>query len=204
MTSPADCITEALTDMKIVLASGSPRRRELLNAVGVTDFEVCPAKGEEKAADNLPPQEIVKCLSCAKAQEVAANYGEDTVIIAADTIVWADGRVFGKPKNEDDAFAMLRTLSGKSHEVYTGISVICNGRTISEAECTSVRFRNLSDDEIRAYIATGEPMDKAGAYGIQGRASLMVEKIDGDYFNVVGLPLCRLGQMLKTIGVHLL
>ena len=190
--------------MKIVLASASPRRRELLSTVGVTDFEVCPAKGEENAAEGLPPQEIVKSLSCAKAREVAANYGADAVVIAADTIVWADGRVFGKPHDENEAFAMLSTLSGKSHEVYTGITVIYGEKIVSEAECTSVWFRSLSDDEIKAYIATGEPMDKAGAYGIQGMASLMVEKIDGDYFNVVGLPLCRLGQMLKTIGVHLL
>ena len=128
----------------------------------------------------------------------------DTVIIAADTIVWAEGRVLGKPHGEDEAFKMLKALSGKTHEVYTGITLIKGGEALSCAECTKVEFRELNDDEINAYIATGEPMDKAGAYGIQGKASLMVKKIDGDYFNVVGLPLCLLGQMLKQIGVRLL
>lgn len=190
--------------MKIVLASGSPRRRELLEVVGVTDFEVCPAQGEEKTQDGLSPEETVKSLSGAKAREVAAKYDGDTVIIAADTIVCNDGRILGKPQDEAEAFSMLKALSGKVHEVYTGITLIKGETIVSGAECTKVEFRTLSDDEINAYIATGEPMDKAGAYGIQGKASLMVKKIDGDYFNVVGLPLCRLGQMLKTIGVELL
>lgn len=190
--------------MKIVLASGSPRRRELLSVVGVKDFEVCPAEGEEKTEAGLAPSEIVKSLSGAKAREVAEKFDGDTVIIAADTIVWAGGRVLGKPHSEDEAFKMLKVLSGKTHEVYTGITLIKGGETLSCAECTKVEFRELSDDEINAYIATGEPLDKAGAYGIQGMASLMVKKIDGDYFNVVGLPLCLLGQMLKQIGVRLL
>lgn len=190
--------------MKIVLASGSPRRRELLGVIGVADFEVCPAQGEEKTQEGLPPEEIVKSLSGAKAREVAAKYDPDAVIIAADTIVYADGRVLGKPHDEHEAFSMLKALSGKAHEVYTGITLIRGDNVLSEAECTSVEFRELSDEEINAYIATGEPMDKAGAYGIQGKASLMVSAINGDYFNVVGLPLCRLGQMLKTIGVRLL
>lgn len=190
--------------MKIVLASGSPRRRELLQVIGVTDFEVCPAQGEEKTQEGLPPEEIVKSLSGAKAREVGAKYGDDTVIIAADTIVYSNGAVLGKPHDEAEAFSMLKALSGRSHEVYTGITLIKGETVLSEAECTSVEFRELSDEEINAYIATGEPMDKAGAYGIQGRASLLVSRINGDYFNVVGLPLCRLGQMLKTIGVRLL
>lgn len=190
--------------MRIVLASGSPRRRELLSVVGVKDFEVCPAEGEEKTEAGLAPSEIVKSLSAAKAREVAAKFDGDTVIIAADTIVWAEGRVLGKPHGEDEAFKMLKALSGKTHEVYTGITLIKGGEALSCAECTKVEFRELNDDEINAYIATGEPMDKAGAYGIQGKASLMVKKIDGDYFNVVGLPLCLLGQMLKQIGVRLL
>lgn len=189
--------------MKIVLASGSPRRRELLNTIGLEDFDICPAIGEEKADASLPPGGLVKALSLAKAREVFEAH-RDCTVIAADTIVWADGRVFGKPHSEEDAFNMLRTLSGTSHEVYTGVSVIKGDTVLSEAECTEVFFRELSDDEIREYIATGEPMDKAGAYGIQGRASLLVEKINGDYFNVVGLPLCRLGQMLRKIGVQLL
>ena len=112
--------------------------------------------------------------------------------------------MLGKPHSKAEAFKMLKALSGKTHEVYTGITLIKDGKTVSQAECTKVEFRELCDDEINAYIATGEPMDKAGAYGIQGMASLMVKKIDGDYFNVVGLPLCLLGQMLKQIGVRLL
>ena len=190
--------------MKIVLASGSPRRRELLSVVGIKDFEVCPAEGEEKAEEGLAPSEIVKSLSGAKAREVAAKFDGEAVIIAADTIVWAEGRVLGKPHSKAEAFKMLKALSGKTHEVYTGRTLIKDGKTVSQAECTKVEFRELCDDEINAYIATGEPMDKAGAYGIQGMASLMVKKIDGDYFNVVGLPLCLLGQMLKQIGVRLL
>ena len=190
--------------MSIILASGSPRRRELLETIGIKDFIVRPAKGEENAAAFHTPEDIVIALSRAKAEEVAAISDENDVIIAADTIVWADGRVLGKPKNAGDAADMLRMLSGKTHEVYTGVTVICGDRMECEAECTQVCFRTLNDAEIKVYIEDGEPMDKAGAYGIQGKASLFVEKINGDYFNVVGLPLCRLGQMLKAIGVQLL
>ena len=147
--------------MKIVLASGSPRRRELLSVVGVKDFEVCPAQGEEKTEAGLAPAKIVKSLSGAKAREVAEKFDGDTVIIAADTIVWADGKVLGKPHSKDEAFKMLKALSGRTHEVYTGITLIKGGETLSCAECTKVEFRELSDDEINAYIATGEPMDRS-------------------------------------------
>lgn len=189
--------------MDIILASGSPRRRELLNAAGLTDFKICPAAGDELAPEGLSPEELVIYLSRNKAEEVAGGHS-GAVIIAADTVVCTEGRVLGKPRDEEDAFNMLRSLSGRTHEVYTGVTVIYGDKTLCSSECTRVFFRELSDDEIRAYIATGEPMDKAGAYGIQGRASLMVEKIDGDYFNVMGLPLCRLGKMLASIGVRLL
>jgi len=189
--------------MKIVLASGSPRRRELLGALGL-EFTVHPARGEESFAEGLSPEETVGCLSRAKAEEVAAQYPRDTLVIAADTIVWHEGRVFGKPSDKAEAFSMLRALSGDTHRVYTGITLIANGNVLCEAECTEVRFRELSDREIEAYIATGEPMDKAGAYGIQGKASLFVEGIVGDYFNVMGLPICRLGKMLNKLGVSLL
>ena len=188
--------------MEIILASGSPRRRELLNTLGLS-FTVCPAKGEETAPEGAGPAEIVKALSRAKAGVVARQFAGE-LIIAADTIVYLDGRVLGKPKDEADARAMLSALSGRSHEVYTGVTVMLGEDTLCEAECTKVFFRELSAEEIDAYVASGDPMDKAGAYGIQGRAALMVEKIEGDYFNVMGLPLCRLGKMLKTIGVRLL
>ncbi len=190
--------------MSIVLASGSPRRKELLEMLGVRDLVILPAAGEEKAAGHPSPAELVKQLASRKAHEVAARCGTDDVVIAADTVVWHRGSVLGKPRSEEEAAAMLRSLSGEEHEVYTGVSVLRGGLELLESEKSTVRFRPLSEREIRAYIATGEPMDKAGAYGAQGKASLFVEHIDGDFFNVMGLPLYRLGQMLKKQGVELL
>ncbi len=187
--------------MDIVLASGSPRRRELLEMLGL-EFTICPAKGEERPPEGAGPDKTVKALSLAKAQEVARLY-PGALIIAADTIVWADGRILGKPKTHDEAKRMLSLLSDSSHEVYTGVTLICGEKTVCRSECTKVFFRDLGEDEIDAYVRTGEPMDKAGAYGIQGRAALMVRRLEGDYFNVMGLPLCALGQMLEEIGVHL-
>ena len=190
--------------MSIVLASGSPRRKELMEMLGVKDLKILPAKGEEKAADGLSPAELVMGLASHKAHEVAALCEKEDVILAADTIVWFENRVYGKPHSEAEAAAMLRTLSGQTHEVYTGVSVIRAGKELLRAERSAVRFRNLSEAEIAAYIATGEPMDKAGAYGAQGKAALFVEGIEGDFFNVMGLPLCTLGIMLKEQGVELL
>lgn len=190
--------------MSIILASASPRRRELMQMLGVKDLKIIPAVGEEKAAPGLAPDELVRALASHKAREVAESCGEGDIVIAADTIVWNDGRVYGKPHSEQEAAAMLRALSGKAHEVYTGVAVLRGDALLLEAERSAVRFRALSDQEIEAYIRTGEPMDKAGAYGIQGRASLFVEGIEGDFFNVMGLPLCRLGLMLNFLGVSLL
>ena len=190
--------------MSIILASGSPRRKELLEMLGVRDLKIIPAKGEEKAAEGLDPAELVMALASHKAREVAALCEAGDVIIAADTIVWQHGRVFGKPHSEAQAAEMLRSLSGAEHEVYTGVSVIRAGRELLRADRSAVRFRELTEREIAAYIASGEPMDKAGAYGAQGKAALFVERIDGDFFNVMGLPLCMLGQMLKEQGVELL
>ena len=187
--------------MRIVLASASPRRKELLGMMGITDFDVIPARGEEKIPAGAAPEEIVRALAGAKAREVAAGCGSDDVIIAADTIVFMDGAVYGKPRSETEAFEMLRSLSGSEHRVYTSVCVMRGGEELCEAEESLVRFRGLSDGEIRAYIATGEPMDKAGAYGIQGRACVFVSRIEGDYYNIVGLPVCRLGEMLKKLGV---
>lgn len=189
--------------MKIVLASASPRRYELLNTVGLTDFLVCPALGEEIIDLSLAPHEIVMSLASQKAREVA-TFHRDGLVIAADTVVAIGDKVLGKPKNADDAREMLTMLSGNSHEVYTGICVIKDGREICQFEQTSVYFRKLSTREILAYIETGEPMDKAGSYGIQGRGAIFVEKIIGDYFNVMGLPLCRLGTILAKLGVDLI
>lgn len=190
--------------MDIVLASGSPRRRELLQMLGVKELRGIPAVGEELAPAGLEPGELVKFLASHKAREVAALCGEDDLIIAADTIVWHQGHVFGKPHSPEEAVDMLRSLSGCSHQVFTGVSVIRQGRELLEYEMSLVHFRTLDEDEIVRYVATGEPMDKAGAYGAQGKAALFVQGIDGDFFNVMGLPLCRLGQMLKEQGVVLL
>ncbi len=190
--------------MAIVLASGSPRRKELLEMLGVRDLRILPARGEEKAPPGLAPDEMVKSLAAHKAREVAALCGRDDTVIAADTVVWHRGRVLGKPRSESEAAEMLRSLSGERHEVFTGVAVLRGGRELLEAGRSEVRFRALSDEEIAAYIATGEPMDKAGAYGAQGKAALFVEGIEGDFFNIVGLPLCLLGRMLRQQGVELL
>ena len=190
--------------MSIVLASASPRRRELMEMLAVPDLKIIPAKGEELAPEGLGPEELVKALSAAKAEEVRRSVRRTIVIVGADTIVWHDGRVYGKPHSRQEAAEMLETLSGPTHRVYTGVTVIRGGRELSEAEMSYVHFRELSEREIEAYVATGEPMDKAGAYGAQGKAALFVRGIEGDFFNVMGLPLCRLGEMLKKQGVELL
>ena len=168
-------------------------------------LEIIPAMGEEAADPALPPEELVKALSRNKAAEVAerASAPED-VVIGADTVVALDGAVLGKPRDAADARRMLRALSGRTHTVWTGVTVLRGGEMLCHAERTDVRFRMLSDDEIQRYIATGEPMDKAGAYGAQGYASLFVEHLDGDFFNVMGLPLCALGKLLNELGVSLL
>ena len=175
-----------------------------MQMLGVKDLKIIPAVGEEKATPGLAPDALVRALASHKAREVAEKCGRDDVVIAADTIVWHEGRVYGKPHSEAEAADMLRALSGDTHEVYTGVCVIRGEREVTAAERSLVRFRELTDAEIAAYIASGEPMDKAGAYGAQGLASLFVEGIEGDFFNVMGLPLCRLGLMLKEQGVNLL
>lgn len=190
--------------MGIILASQSPRRRELLGRIGLTDFAVIPARGEEDMSAHLTPDKLVEALASAKAREVGAAASADDVVIAADTVVTLDGKVLGKPHSEAEAFEMLRTLSGNTHQVYTGVAVLRGERLEVAHEVTSVTFRPLTDGEIRNYIATGEPMDKAGAYGIQERGALLVEGIRGDYFNVMGLPVCKLGQMLRTFGIETL
>ena len=189
--------------MAVILASQSPRRKQLLEMLGV-EFTVIPAQGEERIPVGAGPKETVRALSRQKAAAVAAEGHTDDIIIAADTIVWYQNMILGKPRDEQEAARMLSALSGNVHQVYTGVTVRQGDRELSAAECTDVRFRKLSGKEIDAYIATGEPMDKAGAYGIQGIACLFVEGIDGDYFNVMGLPVCRLGKMLKELGVELL
>lgn len=176
----------------------------ILEMLGAKDLVVIPAKGDEIIQPGAGPAETVERLSRAKALEVATNCSQTDVIIAADTAVWLEGSLLGKPVDKADAFKMLRKLSGNCHEVYTGITVIKGNTVSSEHEISKVFFRELSDDEITGYIATGEPMDKAGAYGAQGIGALFIERIEGDFFNVMGLPVCRLGEMLKKQGVKLL
>lgn len=190
--------------MGIILASSSPRRRQLLEMLGVVDLRVIPARGEERADPSLPPDELVMALAAGKAREVASQAGDGDVVISADTIVYHRSRVYGKPHTEAEAAEMLRALSGDTHTVYTGVCVLRDGRELRRCDKSSVRFRPIEEREIEAYIATGEPMDKAGAYGAQGKGALFVESIDGDFFNVMGLPLCMLGEMLKEQGVGLL
>lgn len=172
--------------------------------LGVRDLKIIPAQGEERAPEGLSPEDLVKALSAAKAREVAARCGKEDIVVGADTIVWFQDRVYGKPHSPEEAAAMLRELSGETHQVFTGVTVKHEESEQSEAEMSYVHFRRLSEREIAAYVATGEPLDKAGAYGAQGKAALFVRGIDGDFFNVMGLPLCRLGQMLKLQGVELL
>lgn len=188
--------------MKLILASQSPRRRELLERMGLTQFEIRPAQGEEIAAPDLSPAQLVEELSRQKAGEVVQTAGADAVIIAADTVVAADGRVLGKPRSREEATEMLRFLSGRTHTVYTGVTVQQGTRAVTQHEATDVLFRPLTEEEISAYVDTGEPMDKAGAYGIQGRGCVLVEGIRGDYYNVMGLPVCRLALMLRQFGVE--
>ena len=188
--------------MDIILASHSPRRRELLERMGVERFEVCSPDVDENIGD-YPPAELVSRLSRRKAEAVAAQR-EGGVIIAADTVVALDGAVLGKPADELEAFKMLSTLSGCRHQVYTGMTVLRGEEKYTVSEETTVTFRELSAEEIDRYIATGEPMDKAGAYGIQGYGALLVSGIQGDYYNVMGLPVCRLGMLLRQLGVDCL
>lgn len=190
--------------MAIILASQSPRRRQLLEQMGFTDFIVRPAQGEEIADPNLDPGALVEALSRQKALEISVGAASQDLIIAADTVVAVDGQVLGKPHSTQQAHEMLSILSGREHTVYTGVTVCRGEQILTQHEATAVRFRPLTQAEISAYIATGEPMDKAGSYGIQGRGALLVEGISGDYFNVVGLPVCRLGRMLIQFGVDAL
>ncbi len=182
-------------ERKIILASASPRRRELLTQAGF-EFEVITSQVDEIIDPNLTPEKLVMSLAEQKAQAVAASYPECD-IIGSDTVVVLDGKVLGKPKDEDDAVRMLCSLSGKTHEVYTGVCIIGGGKTQSFFECTRVKFCPLDAAQILSYVATKEPIDKAGAYGIQGKGCVLVEGIEGDYFNVVGFPVSRFCREYK-------
>ena len=188
----------------IVLASGSPRRQELLHRMGIDDFDVRVPRTEETCPPDLSPRETVEYISREKSDAAAALCTAEELIITADTMVFLDGRRLGKPAHEAEALEMLTALQGRRHTVCTGVTVRRGDTILTESESTDVYFRPVSQDELLAYIRTGEPMDKAGAYGIQGRGALLVERIDGDFFNVMGLPLLRLSRMLERFGLRLL
>lgn len=189
---------------QIVLASGSPRRRELLERIGLTDFIVRVPEVEESFPEGLSPQEVVSHISREKAEAAVKLCGPEDIVITADTMVFLDDRRLGKPRDEAHALEMLTALQGRKHTVCTGVSVCRGDRRRTETESTDVFFRPAGEAELRRYIATGESMDKAGAYGVQGRGALLVERLEGDFFNVMGLPLVRLARMLEGFGVSLL
>lgn len=185
---------------RIILASQSPRRRELLTLVGIA-HEVRPADIDESVLPGEVPEAHAERLAREKAHTVAA-LEPGGVVVAADTIVVVDGRILGKPTDDADARRMLRDLAGRAHTVFTAMAVARGERTVSAVERVAVTVRPLADDEIAAYVATGEPRDKAGAYGIQGHGATLVERIDGDFFAVVGLSLVRLVALLREAGVR--
>ncbi len=207
----------------IILASGSPRRKELLEQIGL-EFEICPAKGEEVITTTIPHEAVLE-LSKQKAEEVAGGIaaylehgipsqlmgeakGQDILVIGADTVVAYGDKILGKPKDEENAREMLSLLSGNTHSVYTGVTCVfisADGKAGEHSfyEKTDVSMCPMSPEQIQRYIATGEPMDKAGSYAIQGKCAVYVRKIDGDYNNVVGLPVGRLYQELLALGIDL-
>lgn len=187
---------------RIILASQSPRRRQLLDQIGLTGYEILVPQADESYEPSLPPAEIVRSISRKKAEAASRLAGDsEALIIAADTMVFLDSLRLGKPHSEQEAYSMLTSLSGRTHVVITGITVLQGSRMETCSDMTGVTFRSLTDAEKWSYIRTGEPMDKAGAYGVQGKAALFVTGINGDYFNVMGLPLHLLGQMLSSFGM---
>ena len=189
---------------KIVLASGSPRRQELLRRMGITEFDIRVPETEETYPEGLSPRQIVEYISREKADAAAKLCTPDEIVITADTMVFLDDQRLGKPHDEAEALRMLTALQGRHHTVCTGVTVRQGDRSLTESETTEVYFRPAAEAELRAYIATGEPMDKAGSYGVQGKGALLVEKLNGDFFNVMGLPVLRLSRMLAQFGVNLL
>ena len=185
---------------KLVLASASPRRQELIQLLGLK-AEIHPS-GIAEDVTEADPSLLVQKLAFQKAEDVAKQYPKDHLVIGADTVVFFEDRILGKPKNEEDAYRMLSALSGRTHRVYTGVSLHFQGKKMGFYEKTEVQFARLTEREIWDYIESKEPMDKAGAYGIQGRFAPFVKGIAGDYYNVMGLPLARLYQALKFLGAE--
>lgn len=189
---------------KIVLASGSPRRQELLQRIGITDFDIRVPQTEETYPAGLSPRQTVEYISREKSDAAAALCTPEEIIITADTMVFLDDQRLGKPVDEADALRMLTALQGRRHTVRTGVTLRQGDKSLTQSEATDVCFRSASESELLAYIATGEPMDKAGAYGVQGKGALLVERLEGDFFNVMGLPVLRLSRMLEYFGISLL
>ncbi len=188
--------------MKIILASKSPRRKEILSNLGF-DFEVVTADTDE-LSDITEPELLVQVLAVRKGRTVLDIHPEkDTLIISCDTVVSLDGKILGKPKSPENAKEMLRMLSGKKHTVVSGLALFLNGKTISATDSTDVYFAEMPESFIESYVASGDPLDKAGAYAVQGRTSLYIEKLDGCYFNVVGLPVRLLAKLLEQLGLEL-
>lgn len=188
--------------MRIILASKSPRRKEILENLGFK-FEIITADTDE-SSDVTEPESLVQILAVRKGQAVLNIEPEkDTLIISCDTVVACDGRILGKPHSKEEAKEMLRSLSGRSHTVLSGLALFYNGKTISGADKTEVYFANMPESFIESYVASGDPMDKAGSYAVQGRTSLYIDKIDGCYFNVVGLPVRLLAKLIKQLGLNL-
>ena len=186
--------------MQVILASASPRRLALLQQIGI-EATVCPADFDEVSGSAVQAEDVVLANAVGKCQAVVKIKGDSLPVIAADTVVVAEGVILGKPQDAEDAVVMLKQLSGQTHKVLTGIAVSYAGEMLAEVCETKVVFRDLTDEEIKNYVATGEPLDKAGAYGIQGKGAVLVEKIDGCYNNVVGLPLTRMQLILAKLGV---
>ena len=189
---------------QIILGSGSPRRQELLQRMGIQDFIVRVPDVEERYPEGLTPPEIVQYISREKADAIGRRAGAEDIVITADTMVFLGDQRLGKPRDEAHALEMLAALQGRHHTVCTGVTVRQGGRSLTESESTEVVFRPATEAELRSYIRTGEPMDKAGAYGVQGKGALLVKGIRGDFYNVMGLPILRLSRMLENFGVKLL
>lgn len=181
--------------MKVILASGSPRRKELLGRI-FSEFEICPSSADETVPENIPSNEYAEYLAVKKASDIAVN-NKNALVIGCDTVVISGDTILGKPSDKKSAYDMIKMLSGKKHSVITGVCLCLNGKSMSFSCETIVEFYNLSEDEIENYISTDEPYDKAGAYGIQGAGGLLVKRIEGDFYNVVGLPVAELNRKIK-------
>lgn len=197
-----------MRQMRLVLASSSPRRQQLMGLLSLP-YDIVVKPVDESVGSNLRPEQVVCELAMRKARvvlEEGISGKKDSIVIGADTIVVLDGMILGKPKDREDAFRMLSRLQGRTHEVYSGVACLdaVTGKTMVDYCQTTVTIKPLTERQIERYIQTGEPMDKAGAYGIQGYGALIVEKIEGDYYNVVGLPLSRLSDMLAEFGIEVL